>query len=106
MDKRKEQVLALLGTLEGATFKERSKIAKEFGVELPLPEVSEQLSAAYVKSNHVPEGAKEGTIGKDYAIIPSLKLADGSTTRALWVRLDIARAVGERLVALANNAGR
>lgn len=104
MDKKQEQVLALLETLEDATYTEKRKIAKGFGVTVSPPEVGEQLTEASVRLNHVPRNAEEGTEGRDYAIIPALHLGDGTATRPLWCRLEVAREVGEALVRLADSA--
>jgi len=103
MDNKQKQVLALLESLEDASFKQKRKIAAQFGVELPTPEIREQVAESYLKLNHIPRKAEEGTEGKDYVVIPSLTIGNDQT-KPIWVRLEAAQDVGERLIALANEA--
>ena len=104
MDTKEKQVLALLDTLEDLTYKQKKAIAAKCNVVLDPPKVKEQVADGYLKLNHVPRKAEEGTVGKDYAVIPSLHLGTEDPTRPLWVRLEAARDVGERLIALADEA--
>jgi hypothetical protein len=103
-----EQVQVYLDSLPSdVDDRQRRRIAKTLGHELPKPPVkaiSEQLSAVQIVRGHVPKRAKPGTPGRDYVAIPTLELEDGTTVRGAWIRLDIASDVGQCLIDTASKA--
>jgi hypothetical protein len=97
-----DEVQKYLDNLPGSVDdKQRRRIAKALGHDLPKPPVKpleEQLSAVEIIRGHVPKKAKPGTAGRDYVAIPNLELEDGTSVRGTWIRKDIAKDVGQALI--------
>jgi hypothetical protein len=87
---------------------DRRRLAKAMGFELPkapvvIPSVGTQLAEMKLVT-HTPKTSEEGaeSVERTYVEIPAIKLDEGSGTRKVWVRAEVARAAFERGLELCN----